>query len=70
MSRRVEIREQQTYLEARYPIKLDNDYSFIREDFGYLILSKLVYFFVIIFGRTFFKIIGTHKAIGKDNVKT
>jgi 1-acyl-sn-glycerol-3-phosphate acyltransferase len=69
MSRRVEIREQQTYLEARYPIKLDSDYSFIREDFGYLILSKLVYFFVIIFGRSFFKMIGTHKAIGKDNVK-
>lgn len=69
MRRRVKIRKQQTYLETRYPIKIDNDYRFIREDLGYLLLSKLVYFFVIIFGRCFFKIIGTHNVIGKGNVK-
>lgn len=69
MRRNIEIRKQQTYIKTVYPLKIDESYIFIREDLKYLIFSKIVCFFVIIFGRTFFKLIGTHKTIGKSNIK-
>ena len=68
MRRKIKVREQQMYVDARYPLKIDDEYSFIREDVGYLVLSKIVYFFVIIFGRLFLNIFYTHKAIGKNKI--
>lgn len=70
MRKRNDIREQKTFIEPKYPLIIDANYSFIRNDFGYLALSQVVYFFMIIMGRSFFKIIGNHRARGLHNTKT
>ena len=68
MRRNIEIRKQQTYLKSSRPISIDENYVFIRDDFSYLFISKIFYFLVILFGRFFFKILGTHKIIGEHQI--
>lgn len=68
MRRNLEIRKQQTYLKSTHPLSIDENYVFIRDDFTYLFFSKICYFFVVVFGRFFLKIIGNHKVIGENKI--
>jgi len=65
-----QVREQQVPMEAKYPIKITSDYTFIKTNKSYLIYSHIVYtLFHWILGIGFFKILGKQKVRGKENLK-
>lgn len=65
-----QVRAQQVPMEAKYPIKITSDYTFIKTNKSYLIYSHIVYtLFHWILGIGFFKILGKHKVRGKENLK-
>jgi len=64
------VREQQVPMESKYPMKITSDYTFIKSNFSYLFFSHIAYtLFHLVLGVGFFQIIGTHKLIGKKNLK-
>ena len=64
------VREQQVPMESVYPIKITSDYTFIKTNYTYLFFSHIAYtLFYLVLGVGFFKIIGTHKILGKNNLK-
>ena len=67
--RRKEIRKQRTFVNSTLPIDIDENYVFIRNDFIFLLCSKFVFFCALFFGRIFFRLIGTHKILGRNRVK-
>lgn len=64
------VREQQVPMESVYPIKITSDYTFIKTNYSYLFFSHIAYtLFHLVLGIGFFKIIGTHKVLGGENLK-
>jgi len=64
------VREQQVPMESVYPMTITKDYVYIRNDFFYLFFSNIAYFtFYLVLGIGFFKIIGSHKVYGRNNLK-
>ena len=57
-------------MESVYPMKITSDYTFIKTNTSYLFFSHIAYtLFHLVLGIGFFKIIGTHKVSGKENLK-
>lgn len=64
------VREQQVPMEAVYPMKITSDYQFIKSNPFYLFFSHIAYtLFYLVLGIGFFRIIGNHKIIGRENIK-
>lgn len=69
MRQKIKVRKQRVIVNSIRPIEIDENYKFIRDDFAFLILSKVVYFFcALILGGIFFKLICTHKILGKKKI--
>jgi 1-acyl-sn-glycerol-3-phosphate acyltransferase len=65
-----QVREQQVPMESVYPMKITSEYTFIKTNYSYLFFSHIAYFlFYLVLGIGFFRIIGTHKVLGKKNLK-
>jgi len=63
------VREQQVPMESVYPITIGSDYAFIKTNFIYLFLSYIAYsLFYLVLGIGFFKIIGSHRILGRNNI--
>jgi len=63
------VREQQVPMESVYPMTITPDYPFIKNNFGYLFFSHIVYnAFYLVLGVGFFKIIGSHRIYGRKNL--
>ena len=70
MKKPSKVREQQVPMESVYPIKVTADFPFIRNDFLYLFFSNIAYYaFYLLLGIGFFKILGSHKVYGRENIK-
>lgn len=64
------VREQQIPMESVYPITIPPDYPFIKTNFTYLFFSHILYsIFHLFLGIGYFKIIGKHKILGRENLK-
>jgi len=65
-----QVRQQKVPMESVYPIKIKNGYIFIKTNFKYLFFSHIAYsLFYIVMGIGFFRIIGSHKVYGRENLK-
>lgn len=63
------VREQQVPMESVYPITIPPDFDYIKTNFGYLFFSHIAYtLFYIFLSIGFFKIIGSHRIIGRKNI--
>ncbi len=64
------VREQQVPMPSVYPLKITDDYVFIRTDLWYRIVSSFTYtLFAIFLGLGYFNILGRHRIVGKKNLK-
>lgn len=65
------VREQQVPMDSVYPITIPSTYTYIRTDSVYLFFSHIAYtLFYLVLGVVFFKIIGSHKIQGRENLKS
>jgi len=65
-----QVRKQQVPMESVYPITIPSDYTYIKTNFSYLFFSHIAYtVFYSILGIGFFRIVGTHKIQGRENLK-
>lgn len=64
------VRKQQVPMESKYPMTIGPDYVFIKTNFSYRVYSSFVYFMLYLFlGIGFFRILGSHKVVGRKNLK-
>lgn len=64
------VREQQVPMESVYPIKITENYKFIRTDPFFLLFSHITYTLLHWFiGILYFRVLGKHHVMGRENLK-
>lgn len=64
------VREQQVPMESVYPMTIGPDFEYIKTGSVYLFFSYIAYsLFHLILGIGFFRLMGSHKIEGRDNLK-
>ena len=62
-------REQRTHVNSILPLRIGKDYVFIRREFFFLFFSKTLLLIALVFGRVFFRLIGSHTINGRNKIK-
>jgi 1-acyl-sn-glycerol-3-phosphate acyltransferase len=61
-------RKQRTQVNSILPLSIGEDYVFIRRDFFFLFFSKILFLITLVFGRVFFRVVGSHAILGRNKI--